>query len=1041
MKSLNTIRVLLAVLMLIPGNIYAQGFKVSGTVSDKNGAIVGASVVVKGTTVGASTDITGAYTITVPGGDGILEFSYIGYVTREIAVSASTTTLNVVMEEDSQTMDEVVVLGFGAAARKSDLSTSVGVLANVEQNKNRPVSSVENILQGQIAGVTVVNDGGDPTSTPSVTIRGMGSQSNESVLWVVDGVAGAPLAINDIESIVVLKDAASAAIYGAQSGAAGVILVTTKKAKAGAPSVTYEGNYGFRSAWKLPQSLTVEQQREVRTAATAAGGGTMSSLWDPVQNPEMAATRTDWIDLIFRSAFYQRHQVAVSGGTDKFASRVSFNYNNDEGTLVDTWNKTASIRYNGHFDITRHITISEDATWTNNKNRGQTTGINTNEGYTGIIWTALSFPRSARAFYSDGSYGGTAEMGSPTAGIHGDLVNPLRLLSANSTLNKTNNLSSTTQLTIKNVIPGLRFNSRFTYRAGNYFYKHFSPTIPEPGKPDGRNELYYESSDSYYWETENTLTYDNTFGKHSVGGLLSTTADKQRTRGFGVEGRYFDSEAEASQYLSYASEYANPYDYFSRPDNNVAIVARLSYSFDDRYFATASWRRDYAGRLPKGNKSGDFPAVTAGWKISSEPFFPKNDVVSLLKLRASWGRVGNLGAVNYAYSYPTLSRDGNGDGTQVGGSTNSNLIYMGTVVNPNLSWETSEQTDIGLDIEMFKGRLSIEADYFSKRTYDLIQYQTIDWPSYIGVSAMLVNQGEIRNRGFELAVSWREQVNKDWSYYVSGNLTTLKNWVYDIGVSNTDGSKGVWSHSNSFRGVLTPFQTAEGQPLYTYYLIKTAGIFQSDEEAANYTWTNPETGEVVRIQPNAKAGDIKFVDYDNNGKIDSNDRQYMGSYMPKLTYSLSAGFSWRNLSFSMMWQGVGQTKAFNATKLTLLNEAQGNFNRSVDILKAWPATNDVPRLTTSDTNGNFTNVSDFYLDDASYLRLKNITVSYDLTSALRRCDKLASRGSSLSVFFSGENIWTFTKYTGFDPEVGGIGLDAGRYPVSRVFSLGIKLTY
>ncbi|MEG1841962.1 MAG: TonB-dependent receptor [Alistipes sp.] len=1018
-------------------SMFAQsaGFEVSGVVSDKNGAIIGASVLVKGTTIGTSTDGEGAYSITIPKSPATLEFSFIGYKTREIPVT-SATKLNVVLEEDAQTLADVVVLGFGAASRKADLSTSVGVMNNVEENKNRPVSSVANMLQGQMAGVTVVNNGGDPTASPSVMIRGMGSQANENVLWVVDGVPGAPYNINDVESIVVLKDAASAAIYGAQSGAAGVVLVTTKRAKSGAPSVTYEGNYGVRVAANLPQSLSVEQERMVRTQSLAASGQKISDLWDPIKNPEMAQTRTDWIDEVFRTALYQRHQVSVSGGTDKFASRVSFNYNNDEGTLINTFNKTASIRFDGKYDISRHITISEDAMWSSNQQRGQTTGAYTDEGYTGILWTALSMPRSARAYYDDGSYGGTAEMGSNTAGLHGDLVNPLRLLKANTIQNKLEKFSTTTALNIHGIIPGLKFNSRFTYRTSKLFYKKFAPKTPEPGKPTGTNTLDYATNDFYFWETENTLTYDNTFGRHTVGALISTTASKQRQRSFSVQGRFFDSEAEADQYLSNAGEFMNPEDGFDYPDNNVAIVARLSYSFDNRYFVTGSWRRDYAGRLPKGNKSGDFPAVTGAWKISSEPFFKENDVVTLLKLRASWGRVGNLGSVGYAYGYPMLDFDGNGDGTQVGGLRNSNFPYLGTALNPNLSWETSEQTDIGLDLDMFRSRLSISADFFMKRTFDLIQAQTTNWPDYIGISPMLVNQGEIRNRGFEFSATWKEQVNKDWSYFVSGNFTTLKNWVSDIGVKNEEGMPGVWGHDDSFRGTLKPFQTAEGQPLYTYYLVKTDGLFQSDAEAAGYV-----NKEGKPIQPNAKAGDLKFIDYDGNGKIDSNDRQYMGSYMPKFTYSFSAGFTWKDLSFSMMWQGAAKTKAFNATKFTLLNESQGVFNRSTDILKAWPASNDVPRLAANDANNNFETASDFYLEDASYLRLKNITISYDLSRLVRKSAKLAARGSSLSVFFSAENLLTITDYTGFDPEVGGIGLDAGRYPVSRVFSFGIKLTY
>lgn len=1035
---------LVALLLTMPMSVFAQGggFSVSGKVSDKNGPIVGASVLVQGTMQGTTTDIDGLFSIFVPEEGAALEISFVGYETKVVPLSAATTELNVVLNEEAQSLETVVVLGFGAQQRKADLSSSVGVIENLDENKNRPVSSVENMLQGQVPGVTVVNNGGDPTSKPSVNIRGVGSTANEQVLWVVDGVPGAPFNMNDIESMVVLKDAASAAIYGAQSGAAGVILVTTKKAKRGAPSISYEGNYGVRSAYNLPQSLTVEQERDVRTKAYAAAGQTMSELWDPTRNPEMAQTRTDWIDRIFRTAFYQRHQVALSGGTDHFTSRVSLNYDDDQGTLIKTFKKNINLRYTGRYDISRHVSLSEDLSWGTMKQRG----ASTDEGYTGVIWTALAMPRSARAFYDDGTYGGTAERGSETASLHGDLVNPIRLLKADNITDKTTDFSTTTQLSIKNILPGLKFNSRFTYRTQNYFYKKFSPRTTEPGKPDGRNSLTYETYDYSFWETENILTYDNTFGKHTVGALLGTTASEQRQEGFSVRGKNFESELEADQYLSYAKEFDAPNSTYTNPDNNVALVARLSYSFDDRYFITGSWRRDYAGRLPKGNKSADFPAVTGAWKISSEPFFKENKIVNLVKLRASWGRIGNLGSIGYGYASPMLSRDNRWSiGTQVGSGASNfhdySLIYLGTALNPNLTWETSEQVDVGLDLDMFDSKLSISADYFMKRTYNLIQEQTSEWPSYIGISPRLVNQGEIRNRGFEFSATWKQQVNKDWKYFISGNFATLKNWVDDIGITNEDGSKGVWTHDDNYRNTLRPFQTAEGQPLYTYYLVKTAGLFHSDEEAADYTWTNPETGEVTRIQPNAKAGDIKFIDYNNDGKIDSNDRQYMGSFLPKFTYSLSAGFSWKDLSFSMMWQGAAKTKAFNATKMTLTNEAEGNFNRSTDILKAWPASNEIPRLNASDANQNFSTCSDFYLEDASYLRLKNVTISYDLTRLLRKSNKFSTRGSSLSVFVSGENLWTITDYTGLDPEVGGIGLDQGRYPVSRVFSFGIKLTY
>ena len=1015
--------------LLMPMSVFAQ-IKVTGSVIDDLGEVVGASVIVKETGQGTVTNLSGAYSIDVPNENATLQFSFIGYQTQEIKVG-NQSVINVKLQENAQLLDDVVVLGFSVQTRKADLSTSVGVLENLETNKARPVANAESMLQGQIAGVTVVNNGGDPTSTPSINIRGMGSQSNESALWVVDGVPGAPFNINDVESIVVLKDAASAAIYGAQSGSAGVIMVTTKKAKSGAPTVTYQGSVGFSQATNKPQSLTTDQQRSVREQAYAVNGATLSSAW---YSDEMSQTKTDWVNEIFRTGLFQRHYAAVSGGTENFANSISFNYNNVEGTLLGTYNKTMGLRYNGSAKINKYITINEDLSWSINNKRG----TNTDSGYNGVIWNAMSMPRSAAAYYADGSYGGTASQGNAeVAALHGDLINPLRILNAHSLINKTDNLSTTTNLSIHDILPGLRFNSRFTYRAENYFYKRFDPIRPELGKPYLTNSLEYETSSGYFWETENRLTYDNTFGKHTVGALFATTANKQRYRQFGISATGFENENDANQYLNYASNYNIPTDNYLYPDNNVALVARLSYSYNDRYFVTASWRRDYAGRLANGNKSGDFPSITGAWKISNERFFKKSDIISLLKVRASWGRIGNLGAVSYGYSSPTLSLiNYPNDGGQVGGTVTSNRYDYRNAVNANLTWETSESLDLGIDINMFKDRLSISADYFSKRTFNLIQAQTMNWPNAIGLNAMLINQGEIKNRGVEVSASWRESINKNWSYFVSGNMTVLNNWVSDIGISNNDGTKGVWSHNNSFRGTLIPFQTAEGQPLYTYYLVKNLGIFQTDEEAASYV-----DKEGNRIQPSAKAGDLKFEDINGDGKIDSNDRQYMGSYLPKITYALTTGFTYKDLSFSIMLQGAAKSKAFNATKYTFLNEAEGSFNRSVDILNAWPATNNIPRLNSSDPNQNFSLASDWYLEDASYLRIKNVTLSYDFTKLLNNVEYLRTRNGALQAYVSIDNLATFTKYTGIDPEVGGIGLDQGKYPVSRVFSLGLTLTY
>ena len=473
----------------------------------------------------------------------------------------------------------------------------------------------------------------------------------------------------------------------------------------------------------------------------------------------------------------------------------------------------------------------------------------------------------------------------------------------------------------------------------------------------------------------------------------------------------------------------------------MSLVARAAYSYNDRYFLTASWRRDYAGRLPKSNNHGDFPAATLAWKISNEKFFNKSSLFSLVKLRASWGRVGNLGSISYNYKSAVLGSTFWQEQAQYGPSTNetwNNFIYNSRALNNNLTWETSEQWDLGLDLEMFSNRLSFSFDYFDKRTYNLIQQQTMNWPSTIGLSPMLINQGEVRNRGIELTLNWSDRVNKNFSYYINGNFSYLKNWVSDIGVKNADGTPGVWTNSDSyFRNIPYTQQTAEGQPLGSFYLIKTAGIFQSAEEVAAYV---DKDGKL--IQPNAVPGDLKFIDFNGDGVIDDKDRQYCGSATPKTTYAFTLGATYKNLTVSAMFQGVGGAKAFYAAKYLTMSDVEGNFNRDAEILNAWSPTNtssNIPRLSKNDPNSNFSRPSDWYLEDASYLRLKNLSVFYDLTSLLQRTAYLRDRSSRLSVYFSGENLFTATKYSGMDPECG--GWDAMRYPVSRVFSFGIKLTY
>ena len=1047
-KTLFTLFAVLSIAFAATAN--AQNVKVSGVVSDSQGPIPGVSVMVQGTTNGAATDIDGAYTLLNVPANAVLEISCIGYKTVTVPVNGRA-TINAMLETDSEMLSDVVVLGYGAATKKKDLSASVGVVADPEKLAERPVASTEAMLQGQIPGVTITSNGGSPTSAPGIVIRGQGSLNGDSVLWVVDGVPGAPInSLNDIESIVVLKDAASAAIYGAQSGAGGVILVTTKKGTKGV-SVSYDGLVGVRQAAKVVESLNAEEQIQMRTISRTVGDKALEDGWNPTLNPYISTTRTDWPHEIFRTALYHRHNVVLNAGTEKAKNRVSFSSDNNDGVLKSTYNNKIGINYRGEFQINDYIKLTEDFNW----NQGDSRGIDTDSGYTGVIWSAITMPQSAALRLWDGTgYGGTANEDPEYikeyglyGGIHGDVRNPMRLLEANTHYSRSNNIFTTTGLEIGNLpfLKGLKFNSRFSYYVNSGISKDFSPKITEIGKPSEDNSLSESAYRSDGWKWENTLSFDRTFGKHTVGALLSMTADRWQERGFNGSGNGFADEVENFQFFSYATS-TKATDYYNGPDANLAYVARVSYSYDDRYFVTASWRRDVAARLYNENNSGDFPAVTAAWKITSEPFFRKNDVLNLLKIRASWGRIGNLGSVGRNYKSALLDSGewssqamwyGIGDASDVNGGIRCGKFYfLGTANNPALTWETSEQLDLGIDIDMFKNRLSASFDFYNKRTFNLIQRQSTGWPQTMGFGAPLINQGEVMNRGIEMMIGWSDKVG-DFSYGINANAAYNKNWVSDTGVKNPDGTSGVWTGGGGFRNVDYIYQTAEGQPINSFYMVKCLGIFQNQEEIDNYT----KDGQ--KIQPNAVPGDLKFEDYDNSGSISAaGDRQYLGNAAPDWTFALNGRVAWKGLSLDVMFQGVQGAQAAYMAKYTLFSDGDGNFNRGKDILKAWtpenPNTN-IPRLTSTDNNGNFTTPSSWYLEDASYIRLKNVTLSYDLTNAIRKATHFNERGSSLLVYFSGENLFTITKYSGMDPECG--GWDGLKYPVSRVLSFGIKLTY
>ncbi len=992
--------------------------RITGRVTtESNEPIPGVSVWVKGTKIRTVTDADGKFEITLESDKAILSFSYVGYETVEMPAGTSN-TVNLTLKTSNNALNEVVVLGYGTA-KKGDLSAAVSVVPDMKQIKERPVLDVANMLQGKVPGITVVSNGGHTSNANKITIRGVGSVNSENVLYVVDGVPGAPYNPADVESITILKDAASAAIYGAFSGSAGVVLITTRQATQGVPSVQYTGFVGAKQAWRTLQSLTAEQQGKVSDLAQTNAGLPPLEGWNPAKNPDGLVTRTNWMDEIFRTGLIQRHNISVNAGTDKFSTLFQARYEKEEGTLINTYNKNISLRFNANYQFSKNVKLRQDIFWNNNDNRDAETA----SGYSGVILSALYMPRSATPYYSDGTFGGVGPRGSDYNGIYGDVINPVATLLRNKPYNKRNDLQSVTELTVSDIIPGLTYLSRFSYRQQNALWKNFEPRRTEPGKPNDQNTLTYSTDKGYNWIWENTLNYNKIINRHNIGVMVSMTGQEESNRNFSAAAKDFENEADWAQFFTNAGIFDQnlPTDEEWK-DRTVSYVGRLSYSWADRYFVTASYRNDVAGRLAEGYRSKGFPGVTAAWKISSESFMDNAKWMDLLKIRGSWGRIGNIGTIAHYYGYAKLTPDYT---FQIGdGAPRSNSLALTDAFNRSLSWETSQQTDVGIDISILKQRLSITADYFDKLTYDLIQQQP-SWPNTFGLAAPYINKGEISNKGVEVAVSWNDHIGQV-GYNLGANIATLKNRVKYI----DDAPNSIIPHTDAFRGVLTPFRSKVGVPLYSYWLIKTAGIFQSDDEAKAYQ----KDGKM--IQPNAKAGDLKFVDQNGDGAINDGDRVYMGNAFPKLTYGFTANFTWKNFDLSLFMQGVGGVKLFNAFKLTTLSGSEQGYNRWDKILDAWSPENkgsNIPRISANDPNKNFQTNSDWYLENGNYLRLKNLLIGYTF--------KKMSWNQGLRVYFSGDNLLTFTKYTGMDPEVGGVGLDGGQFPVSRVFSLGANIKF
>ncbi|WP_430810330.1 MULTISPECIES: SusC/RagA family TonB-linked outer membrane protein [unclassified Carboxylicivirga] len=992
----------------------------TGKVIDASGEpIPGVTVSLKGTTIGTVTNFDGEFTLSTDQTGDVLLFSFIGMKTVEVQID-NREVYEVVMQDETVGLEEVVAIGYGKA-KKGELSTSIATVEGVEKMSSRAIKSTEDFLQGNVAGVTVVQDGGDPTSTPNVVIRGVGSVNNESPLWVVDGMPyyGGPLNPNDIESMTILKDAASASIYGAQASS-GVIVVTTKSGKEGKPKVNVDLYTGVQTANKLPTPLTAQEQSMAYNIATDNAGQGRLPAHDAAQNPWGAVNRTNWVDAIFRNASVYNANISLSGGNDKGRYMTSFNYQDREGLLVGTNSKKFGFRMKSEYDLSDKITVGENFYLTHNN----AVGANTSSSYSGAIINAIYMPSAAPVYDEDGAYHGVAPEGSIFAGAYGDVYNPVALLKRPNVNNPTTTYNANAYIDA-DIVEGLKFRSSFSYDIVSDDYKKFTPMIPESGRRTEMNYLDQSWSDRHKWIWDNQLTYNVDFGKHKLDltGVYSSQKTNYEANDVHLQG--FSQEADWYQYMENGEEMiewgSDVYE-----DALTSAIGRVRYNYADKYYLSGSIRSDRTSRLDKANNSDVFSSVSAAWRVSSEPFMQSLSWINSLKLRLSWGQIGNIQSVGYyAYNVP-LSSHRPYLGAQ---PTYLPGYYVGQQSNRNLKWETSETYDAGIDMTLLDNKLEVVADYFWKYTNDMIMTNSAD--PHTGVSkGPTSNVGTVKNWGYELGLTYRDH-SKPFKYSVGLNLSSIQNELQDLEGYTSD----YIAHNNNVRGTLYPYRSMPGESLYSFYLIPCEGTFKSQAEVDAHARNG------ALIQPNAQPGDLKFTDVDGDGQITDGDRIFHGNAFPDFTYSMNFSAEYKGFDLAMLWQGVGQTQVFNGYKYSAYNMAEQTYNRDNRVLNAWSESNrgsNIPRLQTVDNNRNFGTNSTWYLEDAAYLRLKNLTLGYTLPAST--LNKLVE-GSSLRVYVSAENLLTITDYSGMDPEVGGIGFDVGNYPVARVLSAGLSLSF
>lgn len=1047
-RLLRTALVTLCLLTCV-GLANAEPVTVSGTVTSAADGepLIGVTVQVKGTSVGTTTDFDGNYVIKTEMG-ATISFSYVGMQTREVTVTSE--KLDIALLENSEVLDEVVVVGYGVQKKK--LVTGATAQVKGEDIAKLNTTSPLQAMQGQLPGVSIASESGQPGSSMKVTIRGLGTTGNAAPLYLIDGIGGDISTLNpaDIESIDVLKDAASAAIYGAQA-ANGVVLITTKQGREGKTKVTFDGYYGWQSAPRKAKMLNSKQymaimdEQAVNSGSAPMDWNSLNSIWRTNEEGErLGVINTNWIDEMFKdNAVTQSYTIGVTGGNATSTFAMSLGYINQEG-IVGGKDVSNYSRYNFRINSDHKlfdglITVGEQASFVYVKS----TGIGVGNQYNNTLRGAFGTSPLSPVYNAEGEYNSTVD--SDWYKADGNPYGSMMLQTHNRNKNATFSGNVYAQV---EPIKNLRVKTVFGAVYGSSEYRSFKPSYKfSIYDYQDYTSVEQNMNHSLGMTWTNTASYDFDIKEHSFSALVGM--ESYRYSGSMISGKNrnlkegFDTWPYGWISNGTAASTADGLEAAGKPHDDarsVSYFARLGWNFKETYMVNFTIRRDGSSKFASGHRFGTFQSVSAGWNISNEKFMESTSTwLDFLKLRLSWGRVGNQNIDNYQYLAPVKSSNvhyffGQYLGPNGAYGSYADVLagnwgaYPNRLGNFDLTWETSEQWNVGFDARMLSGRLAANVDLYIKNTKDWLVPAPI--LATAGCDAPFINGGNVKNKGIELNLTWNDVIGRDFSYSVGVNGSYNHNKVGSIptedGMIHGDTNE-LYDNSLEF------YRAANGKPIGYFWGFKTAGIFQNRQEIND--WIAAGNGI---LQADPQPGDVKFVDINNDGIIDDDDKVNLGNGMPKFNFGFNINLYWRNFDLGIVATGSAGFKIVQSYR----NQTNKQSNYTTAILDRWTGegtSNKMPRVTEQNINWQF---SDLYIQDGDFLRISNLTVGYNFAPLINQkwC-------SQCRLYFQAQNLLTFTKYDGMDPEIGYgtkswvSGVDLGYYPRPRTFLFGVNLAF